>query len=229
MWRGLDQLELERRTIHIFSSALNSASAIRSLSGSRRRALAQIGLPFVSTECSTPCKGCGVDVPSLTMLGKEARRLRTGGEAMDSEATSLERLFRIVSPMGRSVLASKTLLVAESTRRRFFAKKSEPKIGLATEASTKGTSRKDLPPKQTVLSTLPQEEILLPSAPAKAGPEEETEEDDGECGITLTAAPVSTKKQRPDRESVRYVRPPRAFICSRRPPSFPHTCSLVCS
>lgn len=137
------------------------------------------------------------------MLGNAERRLRTGGETTDNEATSLERRSGTVSPMGRSVLASKTLLVAESTRRRYFAKKSDPRMGLATAARTKGTSGKVLPPKQTVLCTKPQEEIPLPSAPAKAGPAEGTEEDEGECGITLTAAPVSAKKQRPDKESVR--------------------------
>jgi hypothetical protein len=144
-----------------------------------------------------------VDVPSPTILGNAGRKLRTGGDTTDNEATSLERRSGTVSPMGSSVLASKTLLVAESTRRRCFAKKSEPKIGLATAARTKGTSGKDLPPKQTVLSTIPHEEIPLPSAPAKAGSAEGNDEDDGECGITLTAAPVSAKKQRPDKESVR--------------------------
>ena len=66
---------------------------------------------------------------------------------------------------------------------------------------------------------MPQLEIPLPSAPARAGPCSAVFE--AECGKTETAAPVSTKKVSPDSESLRNVKPPRALSCSRRFPSFP--------
>ncbi len=61
------------------SSFLNSASAMRSLSGARRRTLANTGrCPPVSMMCSTPCVGVGVNVSDLIIDGYFARNCLTG-------------------------------------------------------------------------------------------------------------------------------------------------------
>ena len=61
------------------SSFLNSASAMRSLSGARRRALAKTGrFPPVSMTCSTPCVGVGVSVSDLIIEGYFAGSRLTG-------------------------------------------------------------------------------------------------------------------------------------------------------
>ena len=120
---------------------------------------------------------------------------------MDSCANSGKRTAPFSPPTGRRDTASSMLWEAESTRRLWAAKKSAPKMGLATAARTKGSSGKTLPPKQSAILTTPQEAIPIPSAPTRAGPDAKL--GDAELGRTLTAAPVSAKKRRPDSESVR--------------------------
>jgi hypothetical protein len=160
MCNGELQPEFEHRIMHIFSSARNSFSAIRSFSGSRRRLFAKSGLPFVSIVCSTPCKGRGVVVPSPTTPGNSARRFLTGIGAADKCATNRYGLGDpeflpdpgpFSPPIGSKVSASRTLLVDVSTSKWCVVKKSAPKIGFETAANTKGTSVKILPLKQTDL------------------------------------------------------------------------------
>ncbi len=153
MCRGELHPEFDRRTIPAFSNALNSFSAVRSLSGSNRRLFANSGLPLVSTVCCTPWSGRGVSEPSPTTLGNSARSERTGGGTADNAATRPESLLLLLvgSPSGSRVAASRTRLPAVSTRSLCLEKKSAPSIGLLTAAWTKGTSAKWRPPKETDL------------------------------------------------------------------------------
>jgi len=50
--------------------------------------------------------------------------------------------------------------------------------------------RKEAGPKTNLFEIFPQEAMLLPSAPTRGGPEEDSED---LCGNTDTAAPVSTR------------------------------------
>jgi hypothetical protein len=75
MCSGDDQLDLERQTVHIFSSAMNSASAIQSMPRSKRQNLADKGRPFVSSVCSTLWSGLGVVVPIPTTPLKSGQEL----------------------------------------------------------------------------------------------------------------------------------------------------------
>ena len=61
---------LERQTMPLFSNSWNSASAMRSFSGSSLRALANKGRPVVSMTCSTPWRGSGGVEEVLRPLGK---------------------------------------------------------------------------------------------------------------------------------------------------------------
>ncbi len=79
MCSGDAQAELDLLMIPDASSLLNSASAIRSLSGARRRNLTNTGrCPPVSMMCSTPCVGVGVNVSDLIIDGYFARSCLTG-------------------------------------------------------------------------------------------------------------------------------------------------------
>ena len=79
MCSGDAQAEFDLRMIPAFSSFANSASAMRSFSGGRRRALANTGrCPPVSIVCSTPCVGVGVSVSDLIMEGYLASSCLTG-------------------------------------------------------------------------------------------------------------------------------------------------------
>src|SRR5450830_1468071 len=217
MWRGLAQGLSERRTMPSPSNVRNSDSALRSLSGSRRRLFAKTGRPVVSMVCWTPWRGLGVVEPSPM----------TDGNSDSSSLVCCERLLRdetrgesggceTGSVSGISVLASIMHLAYESTKRRWVAKKSAPKIGLLTEANVKSTSSKFLPPNRTVLRTVQNVGIPLPSAPFK-----EAVGLGEKYGKTLTEAPVSARKGEPLISSVMKVRPPTAFTCWRRLPSFP--------
>jgi hypothetical protein len=68
-------------------------------------------------------------------------------------------------------------------------KKSTPKIGFATAARMNVHKKVRMPNVKDFL-TLPQDGMDFPSAPASGIPEEGERE---VCGMTLTAAPVSTK------------------------------------
>jgi hypothetical protein len=190
MWSGDDQGEFDCRTIPAFSKARNSAFAMRSLSGSRRRALEKTGRPVVSMECLTPCFGLGVPHPSPMMDGNEAMRFRTAGATWQSAAASRERAGgEAGSDRGQSESASKTCLEEGSTKSLFEAKKSIPKMGLETAARMK-LHRNMRRPKVRVFFTVPQEGMDFPSAPMSGVPEDGARE---VCGNTLTAAPVSTR------------------------------------
>ncbi|MFN9909119.1 MAG: hypothetical protein ACK56F_23865, partial [bacterium] len=80
MCSGEDHGESERRMMPAASSSRNSASALGSLSGSRRRALANTGRPVVLMVWRILCFGDGLLFPSPTMAGKEASRERTDGD-----------------------------------------------------------------------------------------------------------------------------------------------------
>ena len=120
MWSGEDHGESERRMMPAASSLRNSASAVRSLSGSRRRALAKTGLPVVSTECLTPWRGLGVPLPSPTLVGNAASRVRT---AVGMQRTATEKRAA-GSAMGRSVLASSRRRATGSMSRLWVDRKS---------------------------------------------------------------------------------------------------------
>jgi hypothetical protein len=172
------------------------------LSGSRRRLFAKSGGPFVSMECFTPWRGRGVSAPSPTIPGNSARRERTGGGTAESSVIKPVSGPLLDGPSGESVAASSTRLPAVSTKSLWLEKKSAPKIGLLTAASTKGTSVKRRPPKHTDFSIFPQDLIPVPSAPARRGASEAA----GRVplyGITLRAAPVSTRNRVCESESVR--------------------------
>src|SRR5450830_1856715 len=217
MWRGLAQGLSERRTMPSPSSVRNSDSALRSLSGSRRRLFAKTGRPVVSMVCCTPWRGLGVAEPSPMTDGNSDSSSLVCCERFDRDETRGESGgWEVDSSNGRSVLASLMHLAYESTKRRWDAKKSAPKIGLSTAAKVKSTLSKVLPPNRTVLRTVPKVGIPLPSAPFKVavGLGEEN-------GKTHTEAPVSARNGEPLISSVMKVRPPTAFTCCRRFPSFP--------
>jgi hypothetical protein len=117
MCSGDDQGELDRRTIPAASSERNSASAILSLSGSRRRALANTGRPVVSTKWLTPWRGRGVPLPSPTMLGNDARSERTASTMCEIDAANLDEAA-MVQPTGCRDDANSTALENGSTNRR---------------------------------------------------------------------------------------------------------------
>src|SRR5450830_463790 len=217
MWRGLAQGLSERRTMPSPSSVRNSDSALRSLSGSRRRLFAKTGRPVVSMVCCTPWRGLGVAEPSPMTDGNSDSSSLVCCERFDRDETRGESGgWEVDSTNGRSVLASLMHLAYESTKRWWVAKKSAPKIGLSTAAKVKSTSLKILPPNRTVLRTVPNVGMPLPSAPFKVavGLGEEN-------GKTLTEAPVSARNGEPLISSNMKVRPPTAFTCGRRLPSFP--------
>jgi hypothetical protein len=76
------------------SSSRNSASALRSLSGSRRQALANTGWPVVSMVWRILCFGDGLPFPSPTMVGNKASRDRTDGVMEQRAAANLEAASR---------------------------------------------------------------------------------------------------------------------------------------
>jgi hypothetical protein len=79
MCRGDAQAELDLRIIPDASSFLNSASAMRSLSGARGRTLENTGwLPPVLMTCSMSCVGVGVSVSDLIIEGYFTRSRLTG-------------------------------------------------------------------------------------------------------------------------------------------------------
>ena len=197
------------------SNVRNSDSALRSLSGSRRRLFAKTGRPVVSMVCCTPWRGLGVAEPSPMTDGNSDSSSLVCCERFDRDETRGESGgWEVDSTNGRSVLASLMHLAYESTKRRWDAKKSAPKIGLSTAAKVKSTSLKVLPPNRTVLRTVPKVGIPLPSAPFKVavGFGEEN-------GKTHTEAPVSARNGEPLISSVMKVRPPTAFTCCRRLPT----------
>jgi hypothetical protein len=90
MCRGEDHGDDERRMMPAFSRVRNSASANRSFSESRRRALAKTGRLVVSTEWRTPCNGRGEAFPSPMIDGKAARRGQTAGVMWHNAAENLD-------------------------------------------------------------------------------------------------------------------------------------------
>ncbi len=91
MCSGDDHGESERRMMLTASSSRNSASALRNLSGSRRRALANTGSPVVLMVWRILCFGDGLPFPSQPMVGNEASRDRTDGVMEQRAAANLER------------------------------------------------------------------------------------------------------------------------------------------
>ncbi len=110
--QGNAHAEFDRLMIPAFSSFLNFASAIFSLSVANRRGRVNMGrwLP-VSMWCSTPCVGEGVSVSDLTMEGYFVRIHLTGSgmalltscsgvlAASESAAVLLQETF-LTSPIG---------------------------------------------------------------------------------------------------------------------------------
>jgi len=105
------------------------------------------------------------------------------------ELAKRDTTAEIAAPTGLRVAALRTVLVKGSTNKRFAAKKSTPSIGFETAAKMK-EQRKEAGPKTNLFEIFPQEAMLLPSAPTRGGPEEDSED---LCGNTDTPAPVSTR------------------------------------
>jgi hypothetical protein len=120
---------------------------------------------------------------------------------------------------GRSDAAVMTRRAAASTRSLCWAKKSTPRMGLATAARMK-LQEKWQPPKHNFSTHRPQDIIALSS-----GPDKKLSAADGgpQCGKTLTAAPVSTKNVRPLKLPHRKMSMPTAvnWQIRRRPARFP--------
>ncbi len=115
------------------SSSRNSASALRSLSGSRRRALANTGRPVVSMVWRILCFGDGLPFPSPTTVGNEANRDRTDGVMEQRAAANLERSVPAavgVLESGFRVFESSTWRPTGSTSSPWADKKSKPRMGL---------------------------------------------------------------------------------------------------
>jgi hypothetical protein len=129
-----DHGESERRMMPAASSWQNSASAWRSLSGSRRRALTNTGRPAVSMVWQILCFGDSFPFPSPTVAGNEASRDHTVGAMEQRAATNLERgppgaaVFDLES--GFRVFESSTWRTTGLTSSPWADKKSNPSMGL---------------------------------------------------------------------------------------------------
>jgi hypothetical protein len=97
-----------RQIIPAFSRFRNSASAVRSLSGSRRRSLAKTVQLLVSIEWRTPCNERGVALPSPTMDGKVPKRALTGGAIWHNGMGNFEGMAATAAVSGLRVEASNT-------------------------------------------------------------------------------------------------------------------------
>ncbi len=150
------------------------------------------------------CLGRGVPEPSLMMAGKDANKARTAGHKLSSEDNKTLVAVEI-SCIGCRLLAHNPHFLNGSTNNLLVARKSTPRIGLATAASINNTINEDAPKKTSFLVTLPQEAMLLPSVATRAGPEGGVGE---RWGRTLTAAPVSTRKDWLVVSSLRKTKPP---------------------
>jgi hypothetical protein len=133
MCSGDDHGESERRMMPAASSSQNSASALHSLSGSRRQALANTGRPVVSMVWRILCFGNGLPFPPPTMVGNEASRDRTDGVMEQRAAANLERSVPVavgVLESGFKVYESSTWRRTGSTSSPWADKKSKPRMGL---------------------------------------------------------------------------------------------------
>ncbi len=133
MCSGDDHGESERRMMLATSSSRNSASALRSLSGSRRRALANTGRPVVSMVLRILCFSDGLPFPSLTMVGNEASRDHIDSVMEQRAAANLEHSVPVavgVLESGFRVLESSTWRPTGSTSSPWADKKSKPRMGL---------------------------------------------------------------------------------------------------
>jgi hypothetical protein len=167
MCSGDDQGESERRMMPAASSSRNLASAWRSLSGSRRWALANTGRPVVSMVWQILCFGDGFPFPSPPMAGNEANRDRTDGAMEQRAAANLERsVLAAVDGLESSFrdFESSTWRPTGSTSSPWADKKSKPRMGLYTAASKKVT-KKVRSPNNRRRRTVPQHGMALPSAP----------------------------------------------------------------
>jgi hypothetical protein len=127
------------------------------------------------------------------MDGNAASKERTAGATWQRAAASLDFPgggdALVAAAIGFSVTASRTEPENGSTRRRWAARKSIPRMGFDTAARI-NVQRNVRKPKLNFFVTVPQEAIERPSAPVSGIPEEGAVD---RCGRTLTAAPVSTR------------------------------------
>jgi hypothetical protein len=167
MCRGDDQGESEGRLMPAASSSRNSASAWRSLSGSRRRALANTGRPVVSIVWQILCFGNGFPFPSPTMAGNEANRDRADGAMEQRAAANLECRVPVAVvglESGFRDFESSTWRPTGLTSSPWADKKSKPSMGLKIAASKKVT-KNVRSPNVRWRWTLPQHGMAFPSAP----------------------------------------------------------------
>jgi hypothetical protein len=167
MCSGDDHGESERRMMPAASSSRNSASALGSLSGSRRRALANPERPVISMVWRILCFGDDFPFPSPMMVGNEASRDRTDGAMEQRAAANLERSVPAVVDgleSGFRVFESSIWRLTGLTSSPWADKKSKHRMGLYTAASKKVT-KKVRSPNDRRRRMVAQHGIALPSAP----------------------------------------------------------------
>jgi hypothetical protein len=210
------------------SSSQNSASALRSLSGSRWRALANTGRPVVSMVWRILCFSDGFPFPLLRMVGNEASRDHMDSVMEQRATANLERSVPAavgVLESGFRVFESSTWRLTGSTSSPWADKKSKPRMCLYTAARKKVTENLRSPNDRR-WRMVPHGGIALPSAPETCGPAGCAFE---QCGRTLHTAPVSTMNCCLLSSSCKKIMPPPS-VKSRRPTRFPgptgtHACT----
>ena len=172
------------------SNLRNSSLAVLSLSGSRRRCLANTGRPVVWMMCCTPCLGWGEPLPELVRPGNSLSSFSTwGGRGLVptccTDGWQVEEggpcggltcdvarggpCGGSTSRMESRVDAKSTLWVGGEMSRSNFLKKSIPRIGLATSANKNRWENLVLP-NLTCSVLKPQALIEAPLADLSFGP-----------------------------------------------------------
>jgi hypothetical protein len=163
------------------------------------------------------CFGDGFPFPSA---GSEANGDRTDGAMEQRSAANLEHSVPAAVDgleSGFRVFESSTWRLIESTSSPLAYKKSKPRMGLYTAASTKVT-KKVSSPNDRRRRMVPHVGIDLPLAPDSCGPAGCALE---QCGRTLHSAPVSTMNCCLLSSSCKKIMPPPRVFSSRRLIRFP--------
>ena len=183
--------------IPMASILLNSALAIASLSGGKRRARACTGGPL---KCSTSCLMPDWEKFGVTMSGNSVSNRSYLSLEADMVARRGARVWAWRKGMERKVSASTRRLPLRSTSREWARRKSAPSSGRATSAMMNFHSYWH-DARRILMVRVPYVLMVLPLAALSWGPGCPMRVSRPVAGKTLTSAPVSIRNRRPECES----------------------------